>query len=207
MWFSYDTDLTNSLAVKQARLAAEEGGRGGNDAGSMREPLLHLPLWRRVDKRFWWNESMMKEFIELGVSLTSVIKSVGVKGARKADVSFSLYVRSSTPLSVPLCKAGSRSRPSTSTNSLLLPTPDPKPLPPTSLFLKLRPILSRRCRSSSSLSLVVRVIAQVFASNDEGSTTKGTLRILLSQSRLCGVRRRGERSRLCRSEAPVSLYN
>lgn len=31
------------------------------------EPDIHVPLWRRLDKRFFWNESLMKDFIELGL--------------------------------------------------------------------------------------------------------------------------------------------
>lgn len=31
------------------------------------EPSPMLPLWRRVDKQFWWNESLSKLFINAGV--------------------------------------------------------------------------------------------------------------------------------------------
>jgi len=31
------------------------------------ESYLVLPLWRRVDKHFWWNEWMSKPFIDAGV--------------------------------------------------------------------------------------------------------------------------------------------
>lgn len=31
------------------------------------EPDIHVPLWRRLDKRFFWNESLMKDFIDLGL--------------------------------------------------------------------------------------------------------------------------------------------
>lgn len=27
----------------------------------------HLPLWRRVDRRFWWNEELMQPFVNAGV--------------------------------------------------------------------------------------------------------------------------------------------
>jgi hypothetical protein len=54
MFFSYSQDLTNSLAAKSAR--------GGVDM---------LPLWRRVDRRFWWNEWLGREFIDAGVSQVS----------------------------------------------------------------------------------------------------------------------------------------
>lgn len=31
------------------------------------EPSPMLPLWRRVDKQFWWNEWLSKLFIDAGV--------------------------------------------------------------------------------------------------------------------------------------------
>lgn len=31
------------------------------------EPDIQVPLWRRVDKRFFWNEWLMKDFIDLGL--------------------------------------------------------------------------------------------------------------------------------------------
>ena len=31
------------------------------------EPSPALPLWRRVDKQFWWNEWLSKLFIDAGV--------------------------------------------------------------------------------------------------------------------------------------------
>ena len=31
------------------------------------EPSPMLPLWRRVDKQFWWNERLSKRFIDAGV--------------------------------------------------------------------------------------------------------------------------------------------
>lgn len=32
------------------------------------EPSAALPLWRRVDRRFWWNEWLSKPFIDNGVT-------------------------------------------------------------------------------------------------------------------------------------------
>jgi phosphatidylinositol 4-phosphatase len=32
------------------------------------EPNSNLPLWRRVDRRFWWNEEVVSNFVEAGVS-------------------------------------------------------------------------------------------------------------------------------------------
>lgn len=51
MFFSYTHDLTNSLAAK-----ADKGN------------VEMLPLWRRVDRRFWWNEWLGREMIDQGVS-------------------------------------------------------------------------------------------------------------------------------------------
>ena len=31
------------------------------------EPSPMLPLWRRVDKQFWWNEWLSKLFVDAGV--------------------------------------------------------------------------------------------------------------------------------------------
>lgn len=44
----------------------------GFKAGSWRpnaEPLAHFPLWRRVDRRFWWNEDLMQGFVDAGVRI------------------------------------------------------------------------------------------------------------------------------------------
>ena len=46
-------------------------GKDGKDGRSSPAPITEsypvLPLWRRVDKRFWWNEWMSKPFIDAGV--------------------------------------------------------------------------------------------------------------------------------------------
>lgn len=31
------------------------------------EPYPMLPLWRRVDRQFWWNEWLSKPFVDAGV--------------------------------------------------------------------------------------------------------------------------------------------
>ena len=36
------------------------------------DPYPSLPLWRRVDKQFWWNEWVSKPFIDAGVCNTSL---------------------------------------------------------------------------------------------------------------------------------------
>lgn len=35
------------------------------------EPYPALPLWRRVDKQFWWNEWLSKPFVDAGVGSPS----------------------------------------------------------------------------------------------------------------------------------------
>jgi len=40
----------------------------GEDVDVLAEPLSTLPLWRRVDRQFWWNEHLSNPFIDAGVS-------------------------------------------------------------------------------------------------------------------------------------------
>ncbi|KIM79647.1 hypothetical protein PILCRDRAFT_823187 [Piloderma croceum F 1598] len=47
-------------------------GRGGSSEGPdkvdpLAEPYPTLPLWRRVDKQFWWNEWLSKPFVDAGL--------------------------------------------------------------------------------------------------------------------------------------------
>ncbi|KAJ3500199.1 hypothetical protein NMY22_g19338 [Coprinellus aureogranulatus] len=39
----------------------------GGEVVALAEPNPTLPLWRRVDRQFWWNEWMAKPFIDAGV--------------------------------------------------------------------------------------------------------------------------------------------
>ncbi|PKK80867.1 hypothetical protein RhiirC2_723362 [Rhizophagus irregularis] len=48
-FISYELDITTSLQEKNAKGF----------------PKKELPLWKQADKRFWWNEHMLKGFIEL----------------------------------------------------------------------------------------------------------------------------------------------
>ncbi|WVQ86142.1 hypothetical protein IAT38_008310 [Cryptococcus sp. DSM 104549] len=94
-FFSYDFDLTHTLQAKRATLAkrAASGAaladlipkgqeslfppsRASTLAGpppscmaedDFVEPDIRVPLWRRVDGRFFWNEWLMKDFIDLGL--------------------------------------------------------------------------------------------------------------------------------------------
>jgi len=57
-----------------ALLADLKISEGGPSPGSsmdavdpLAEPSPMLPLWRRVDKQFWWNEWLSKLFIDAGV--------------------------------------------------------------------------------------------------------------------------------------------
>lgn len=45
----------------------EEDSVEGTKINPLFEPNPTLPLWRRVDKRFWWNEWLLKPFIDAGV--------------------------------------------------------------------------------------------------------------------------------------------
>ncbi|KAL7420820.1 hypothetical protein Q5752_004773 [Cryptotrichosporon argae] len=45
---------------------AGTGAGPHRDEDDFVEPDVHVPLWRRVDRRFFWNEYLMREFIELG---------------------------------------------------------------------------------------------------------------------------------------------
>lgn len=47
-------------------LESTESSRRSSFAQSMPEPDIHIPLWRRVDRRFFWNENLVKEFCDQG---------------------------------------------------------------------------------------------------------------------------------------------
>lgn len=40
----------------------------GGEVNVLAEPSATLPLWRRVDRQFWWNEWLLKPFVDAGVS-------------------------------------------------------------------------------------------------------------------------------------------
>ena len=44
---------------------------GRSSSAPITETYPALPLWRRIDKRFWWNEWMSKPFIDAGVCVSS----------------------------------------------------------------------------------------------------------------------------------------
>ncbi|KAJ8462179.1 hypothetical protein ONZ45_g18030 [Pleurotus djamor] len=81
MYFAYSFDITRSLQHKQSLLDKSQKQKALlvdlnaiasseiNDATqvALAEPNPTLPLWRRVDKQFWWNESLSKPFIDAGL--------------------------------------------------------------------------------------------------------------------------------------------
>ncbi|CAK5264936.1 unnamed protein product [Mycena citricolor] len=85
MYFAYTFDLTRSLQQKQELVARSQkknalladldalDSAGPADSSSdgtvdaLVEPHPTLPLWRRVDRQFWWNEWMSKPFVDAGV--------------------------------------------------------------------------------------------------------------------------------------------
>jgi phosphatidylinositol 4-phosphatase len=78
-------DITHSLQHKQEQIAktrkqnvllaeldaldpSAKSRVSGEDDDVLAEPSPTLPLWRRVDRQFWWNEHLSKPFIDAGVS-------------------------------------------------------------------------------------------------------------------------------------------
>ncbi|VDB82776.1 unnamed protein product [Peniophora sp. CBMAI 1063] len=68
MYFAYDFDLTRSLQHKQDLLChVATSANVGDEVDVTAEPTPALPLWRRVDRQFWWNEHLMRPFTEAGL--------------------------------------------------------------------------------------------------------------------------------------------
>lgn len=83
-FYSYDMDLTHTLQYKRGQMPPRRSTTGhesedkiGKPADNPRlqsvlddfiEPDLRLPLWRRVDRQFFWNESMLSDFLDLGLN-------------------------------------------------------------------------------------------------------------------------------------------
>ncbi|KZT09631.1 uncharacterized protein LAESUDRAFT_722598 [Laetiporus sulphureus 93-53] len=84
MYFAYAFDITRSLQHKHEMIAKARkehmhpaGSKVLDDDSDLSplgekievlaEPSPALPLWRRVDRRFWWNEWLMKSFLDAGV--------------------------------------------------------------------------------------------------------------------------------------------
>ncbi|TFK42309.1 SacI homology domain-containing protein [Crucibulum laeve] len=90
MYFAYTFDITRSLQHKQEQVLKSqkqhallaglgalpspeagsptpEGPHEGEKVSPMAEPYPTLPLWRRVDKQFWWNEWLSKPLMDAGL--------------------------------------------------------------------------------------------------------------------------------------------
>ncbi|GBE82128.1 predicted protein [Sparassis crispa] len=84
MYFAYNFDITRSLqhkhelmarAKKHTSLLAELNALDeskqispvGDKVDVLAEPFPTLPLWRRVDRHFWWNEWLSKPFVDAGL--------------------------------------------------------------------------------------------------------------------------------------------
>ncbi|KAI0695707.1 SacI homology domain-containing protein [Cytidiella melzeri] len=84
MYFSYHFDITRSLQHKQALIAkgkkqnellvqlnaidgTAEVGPSDGKISILDEPSATLPLWRRVDRQYWWNEWLSKPFVDAGL--------------------------------------------------------------------------------------------------------------------------------------------
>ena len=61
-----DSALRTSLNISESDPLPETSKDG---VDPLAEPSPTLPLWRRVDKQFWWNEWLSKLFIDAGVRL------------------------------------------------------------------------------------------------------------------------------------------
>ncbi|KIM25985.1 hypothetical protein M408DRAFT_330774 [Serendipita vermifera MAFF 305830] len=80
MYFSYTFDLSNSLQRKQQQverlkkqenILADLNALGDwaklepcEGAKPFMEPSPNLPLWQRIDRKFWWNEHLLQPLIE-----------------------------------------------------------------------------------------------------------------------------------------------
>ncbi|KAJ7063419.1 SacI homology domain-containing protein [Mycena amicta] len=81
MYFAYTFDITRSLQHKQEQVAKSqkqhalladlnalpEPDKSDYKIDPLVEPQSALPLWRRVDRQFWWNEWMSKPFVDAGL--------------------------------------------------------------------------------------------------------------------------------------------
>ncbi|KAK0483841.1 SacI homology domain-containing protein [Armillaria novae-zelandiae] len=80
MFFAYNFDITRSMQHKRDLIAKTQrqsflladlnvfsSHHKLDNAGHVYEPNPTLPLWRRVDRKYWWNEWLAKPFIDAGL--------------------------------------------------------------------------------------------------------------------------------------------
>ncbi|TXT12958.1 hypothetical protein VHUM_01359 [Vanrija humicola] len=54
--------------AKEGEVPSRPSSRASSQADSeIVEPDIHVPLWRRFDRRFFWNEWLLRDFIDLGL--------------------------------------------------------------------------------------------------------------------------------------------
>ncbi|KAL1677413.1 SacI homology domain-containing protein [Schizophyllum commune] len=59
--------LMDELTASQSGEVANSEGQGPHTVNVLDEPHPTLPLWRRVNRQFWWNESLSKAFVDAGL--------------------------------------------------------------------------------------------------------------------------------------------
>ncbi|KAK0463920.1 inositol 5'-phosphatase [Desarmillaria tabescens] len=79
MFFAYNFDITRSMQHKRDLIAKTQkqsflladlnvfSSHKLDHTGNVSEPNPMLPLWRRVDRKYWWNEWLAKPFIDAGL--------------------------------------------------------------------------------------------------------------------------------------------
>ncbi|KAL1743446.1 SacI homology domain-containing protein [Schizophyllum fasciatum] len=87
MYFAYNFDITRCLQHKQELISksqkqhalmdeltasqsgdiAESEEQAARAVNALDEPHPTLPLWRRVNRQFWWNEALSKPFVDAGL--------------------------------------------------------------------------------------------------------------------------------------------
>jgi phosphatidylinositol 4-phosphatase len=104
-------DITRSLQHKHEAIEKARGKSGpprdlgtkspdGDNTGGLdtvdvlAEPDPTLPLWRRVDRQFWWNEWLSKPFVDAGVCVSPLIIAMIVL----TNARFLSYTLMSSPL-------------------------------------------------------------------------------------------------------------
>lgn len=63
-FFDESPDQSHLLSPRNGSVRSGASSPGGSD---IVEPDIHMPLWRRFDRRFFWNEYMTSDFVELGL--------------------------------------------------------------------------------------------------------------------------------------------
>ncbi|KAK0196896.1 SacI homology domain-containing protein [Armillaria mellea] len=79
MFFAYNFDITRSVQHKRDLVAKTQrqsflladlnvfSSHKSDNTGHVSEPNPTLPLWRRVNRKYWWNEWLAKPFIDAGL--------------------------------------------------------------------------------------------------------------------------------------------